>query len=229
MGYGVMVFILLALASQLPGWWAIWQLRRHNRPRPDLPGGGGEFAAWLLKRHGLTAQVRVEAHDGPDHYDPVTRTVRLSRAYYATPSLTALAVAAHEVAHAHQHLTGDEAFLERMTLIERARWLHRLAGGALLAAPVLTVLAHTPAAAALSFTAGFIAMGVPVLIHLRTFTVEWDASFNHALPWLVETGRFDVADQRALKRVLRACAWTYAAQSLASLFNLWRWLSPARH
>ena len=220
----LIVLILLALLSQLPGWWASRTLRRYNAPA-NLPGGGADFAAWLIRRHQLSAGLEPGEHD---HYDPASRTVRLSRDFYHTPSLAAVAVAAHEVAHAHQHATGDPDFLLRLELMERARWLQTFSAGALLAAPVLIPLTHGFVAPMLSFAAGFIAQGVPLLIHLQTLRVEWDASFHRALPWLEERGHFTPAQLRIMKRVLRACALTYVAQSLASLFNILRWLAPQR-
>lgn len=225
MSYVVLLLVLLVLLSQLPQWWATYLLRKHNRPLEKLPGGGGAFAHWAA-RHYLDRPVNIEARDCPDHYDPISKTVRLHQAHYDTPSLTAVAVAAHELAHAQQHQQQDPAFLERLQLVQRAQWLQKFSAGALIATPLLIPLLHTPMIAALTFTAGFIAQGVPVLIHLSTLKVEWDASFKRALPWLEDTGRFTPAEMRTLKRILTACALTYAAQSLASLFNLWRWLSP---
>ncbi len=225
MSYLIALLLVIGLFSQLPQWWAQYLLHKHHRPLDKLPGGGGAFAYWLAQQH-LSEPIAIEPCDCADHYDPLTRTVRLSKTHYDTPSLTALAVAAHEMAHAQQHQQQDPAFMERIQLIQRAQWLQKFSAGALIATPLLIPLLHTPMIGLLTFTAGFIAQGVPVLIHLSTLKVEWDASFNRALPWLEETGRFTPAEMRIIKRILTACALTYVAQSLGSLFNLWRWLSP---
>lgn len=224
MAYALVGLALLALLSQLPGWWASWTLRRYNTPI-DLPGGGGEFAAWLIRQKNLS--VSLEQGES-DHYDPTTRTVRLTPSFYTTPSLAAVAVAAHEVAHAQQHAQQHPGFMQRIQLIQRAQWLQKLSAGALLAAPVLIPVTHGFIAPMLAFTAGFIAQGIPVLIHLQTLQVEWDASFNRALPWLEECGHFTPSQLRIMRRVLRACALTYVAQSLGSLFNVLRWLQQGR-
>ncbi|SIN70360.1 hypothetical protein SAMN05443662_0159 [Sulfurivirga caldicuralii] len=224
MAYALIGLVLLALLSQLPGWWASWTLRRHNTPA-NLPGGGAEFAAWLIRQKNLP--VSLERGES-DHYDPTTRTVRLSPAFYSTPSLAAVAVAAHEVAHAQQHAEQHPGFMQRIQLIQRAQWLQKLSAGALLAAPLLIPLTHGFVAPMLAFTAGFIAQGVPLLIHLQTLQVEWDASFNRALPWLQESGHFTPAQLRIMRQVLRACALTYVAQSVGSLFNVLRWLQQGR-
>ncbi len=224
MSCALVALSLLALLAQAPGWWANWTLRRYNTPA-DLPGSGADFAAWLIRKKGLS--VTLESGES-NHYDPTTRTVQLSPSFYSTPSLAAVAVAAHEVAHAQQHAEQHAGFMLRMQLIQRAQWLQKLSVGALLAAPILIPLTHGFMAPLLAFTAGFIAQGVPVLIHLQTLKVEWDASFNRALPWLEACGHFNRGQLRIMRRVLRACALTYVAQSLGSLFNVLRWLHSAR-
>ena len=227
MGYVILGLILFALLTQLPGWWTQYLLRKYNTPLAKLPGGGGDFAAWLLRQHNLQA-IPVYPTDGPDHYDPIQRCIRLNKAHYDTPSLTALAVAAHEVGHALQHAEGDPDFLERLSLIQRAAWLQTFSAGALLLTPILIPLLHTPVIGLITFTAGFIAQGVPLLIHLKTLPVERDASFNRALPMLAACGRVTDQELRIMRRILQAAALTYVAQALSSLFNLWRWISPHR-
>ena len=68
---------------------------------------GAKAAGYLLQRNGIT-DVEVEAVEGTlsDHYDPRTKKVRLSEQNFQGRSLSALAVAAHEVGHAIQHRTG---------------------------------------------------------------------------------------------------------------------------
>jgi len=106
--------------------------------------------------------------------------------------------------------------------------MQKFAGMALLATPILIPLTHSPIIGILMFTAGFIAMGVPVIIHLSTLPVELDASFNHALPLLKEGEYLNAADQKAAKTILLACAMTYVAASLSSLFNLWKWFKTIK-
>jgi len=53
---------------------------------------------------------------------------------------------------------------------------------------------------------------------------EWDASFNKAMPILLEGEYITPEQQGAVKRILRAAALTYTAGALASLLQVWRWL-----
>jgi hypothetical protein len=75
---------------------------------------GAEVARDILDANDLR-NVRVEMVAGQltDHYDPISKTVRLSEANYNQPSLAALAVAAHEVGHALQDAQGYPAIVAR--------------------------------------------------------------------------------------------------------------------
>jgi Zn-dependent membrane protease YugP len=66
------------------------------------------------------------------------------------------------------------------------------------------------------------------LVHLVTLPVELDASFGKALPILKAGHYIQPDDEIAVRRVLRAAAFTYVASSLASLLNLARWLAFLR-
>ena len=85
----------------LPQLWVRFTLDKHAAERPDLPGTGGELARHLLNRFDLP-NVKVEMTDKGDHYDPKDKAVRLLKAHHDGKSLSAVAVATHEVAHALQ-------------------------------------------------------------------------------------------------------------------------------
>ncbi|MCP3668804.1 MAG: zinc metallopeptidase [Gammaproteobacteria bacterium] len=228
MPIAILLLIILAIAIYLPQVWTRHILSKYSTPDPDIPGTGAEFARHLLKLIKID-QVKVEETSAGDHYDPTTRTVRLHSNNHDKKSLTALVTAAHEVGHAIQDIGGYEPFHHRTALVIRAEQLSRISGVAAIAIPVLIPLTRSPLAGLLAFGIGFIAMGVPVITHLSTLPVEYDASFNRALP-LLEKGEYLSAKQlRAARRILKACALTYVAGSLASLLNLWRWLKALRH
>src|SRR4028119_1729732 len=89
------ILALLALVFG-PQWWVRSALRKHSTEREDFPGTGGELARHLLDLAGLS-QVRVELAPQGDHYDPIQKTVRLTPQNHDGRSVTAIAVAAHEV------------------------------------------------------------------------------------------------------------------------------------
>ncbi|XKE44593.1 zinc metallopeptidase [Halomonas organivorans] len=218
------IALLLALFL-LPNLWARWVLNRHGTPRDDYPGTGGELAEHLLRRLGIEG-VAVEMTEGGDHYDPQARRVRLVREHYAGRSLTAVTVAAHEVGHAIQHHQGYAPLAARTRLVRVAQRAERLGALLMMAAPVLLVVTRLPGGTLLMVLAAVISFGTAALVHLITLPVEWDASFQRALPLLEEY--IPPHDMPGARHVLTACAFTYVAASLASLLNLGRWLAILR-
>lgn len=219
----LIIAVLILLAVFGPQWWAASVLRRHSQPRADFPGTGGEFARHLLSQFQLD-EVKVEATERGDHYDPEARVVRLTEDKLNGKSLTAVAVAAHEVGHAIQHHLGYAPLQWRSRLVRIAQTAERAGSGILMVLPVVALLTRSPAAGLVTFVVGLGSMAVSIIVHLVTLPVEWDASFGRAMP-LLQAGRYlDKRDEKVARRILQACALTYFASSLASLLSVWRWL-----
>jgi Zn-dependent membrane protease YugP len=216
---GALLVLAIVFGPQL---WIRRVLARHGGERPDFPGTGAELARHLLDAAGLQA-VPVEKTDKGDHYDPQARAVRLLPQHHDGRSVAAVAVAAHEVSHAVQHARGEPSFARRVALVSRLIWVERIAGGMLLLAPIVFMLARSPALLALEIVAGVALLGVRVVVHAVTLPVEFDASFGKALP-VLERGRYlSDADMPAARSVLRAAAWTYVAAALMTLLDVARW------
>lgn len=227
MGLLILLFVALFILTTLPSLWTKAILNKYRKPHPDIPGTGLQFAEHLLQKLDLKG-VKVEETDQGDHYDPIEKVVRISTANAHSNSLTAITTVAHEMGHALQDKTDYPELKQRTALIERAAIMQKFAGMALMITPLMIPLAHTPMVAFLTFGAGFIAMGVPVIIHLSTLPVEFDASFKRALPLLEKGEYLSKREHRIAKKILFACAMTYVAASLSSLFNLWKWLKALR-
>jgi Zn-dependent membrane protease YugP len=223
----ILFIILVVLVIFGPQWWAQYTFRRYAAPRDDIPGSGAELARHLLDRFGMKDVGVERTAAGQDHYDPGTRTVRLGPEHHDAKSLTAVAVAAHEVGHAMQHQRGEALLQWRTRLVQLASGAQKTGAALLLAIPVITLITRAPAGGALLLLVGMGSMLLATLVHLVTLPVEIDASFNKALPVLRE-GYIRPADEAAVQRILRAAALTYVAGSLASLLNLWRWVAILR-
>ncbi len=191
-------------------------LRRYARPRPHLQGGGA-FARALLDRCGLQ-RVAVEPTELGDHYDPAAKAVRLRPEHFHGPSLTAMAVAAHEVGHALQDHTGYRPLQLRTHLVLLTQQIERLGALALFLSPIALLITRIPLMGLLFLVAGLGSLLAPVLVHAVTLPVEWDASFRRALPLLAP--HLSKRELAAARRILKACALTYLAASLASLLSL---------
>jgi len=225
--YGLIALALLSLILG-PQIWVRQVMDRHAADRPDLPGTGGELARHLLDRYGLDT-VGVEAlAAGGDHYDPDARTVRLSPRNHDGRSVTAVAVAAHEVAHAIQHAQGNRLFFLRTRLARLLGTVDKVAMVILVAVPVVLALTRVPAIGIVQFGAVVALLGLAVVVHLLTLPVEFDASFGKALPLLDHDRYLDAADMPAARGVLRAAAMTYVAASLMGLLDFLRILRVLR-
>src|SRR4051812_33619128 len=79
---------------------------------------GLEVARNILDRNGLY-HVRVEPIRGSfsDHYDPISKVVRLSESVYGKSTVAAISVASHECGHALQHQEDYRALIIRHRLV----------------------------------------------------------------------------------------------------------------
>lgn len=207
-----------------PTLWVRWVMQRYSADLPDLPGTGGELAQHLIERLGLEG-VGVETSDIGDHYDPENRMVRLSEGNWSGKSLTAVAVAAHEVGHAVQHHQNDARLNARTKLIPIVTVLGQLSVGVLTVVPIIGLLTRHPAPTLLIAGIGLSGLLFRMLLHLVTLPTEWDASFGKALPVLTEGKYISPEQEKVVRRVLGAAALTYFAAALADAFNLFRWAS----
>lgn len=220
----ILLVIIVAALVFGPSLWAKWVLARHGDERSDFPGTGGELARHLLDAAGLKT-VTVEASaPGGDHYDPEGKAVRLSPAHLDGASLTAVTVAAHEVGHALQDRDGYAPLRSRSQMVKFATFMQKAGSVLMLVAIMATYITSSPTMLFVMGSAAIATMASAVLVHLITLPVEFDASFNRALPILEQGGYLPPEDMPAARHILKACAMTYVAGSLASLLNLARWI-----
>lgn len=219
-------FYWLALAGVLVALWAQWRLTAaYNRWRQRTVSGrpltGAQVAREILDAAGLT-QVPVERTRGylTDHYDPQTRTLRLSAEVHDTPSLTAVGIAAHEAGHALQHQELYWPLQMRLALFPITRL------GAQLALPVFVVGLALKAPPLIWIGLGlFVSL---LVFQLITLPLEFDAS-RRAGRILRERGLVTAEELDGVGEVLNAAAWTYVAAftlSFVQLVRLLRWGRP---
>ncbi len=226
--HGLLVLAVLVLLILGPQFWVRAVLKRYQRTaEPNFPGNGGELARHLLGRFQLE-QVAVEATDLGDHYDPRSKTVRLSADNLSGRSLTAIATAAHEVGHAIQDYGDYGPFRLRERLVMASQGAQRLGSFLLFIAPVLTILTRSPAVGLITAFGAFIVMTANIGVHLVTLPVELNASFQRALPLLIQGQYITPQQEPAVRKILRACALSYVAAAAANLLNFWYWLRLLR-
>ncbi len=223
-----MIFIIIIAVAILfgPHLWARYVLNRYNREE-YFSGSGLDLARLVAERLNL-AEVAVEMTDTGDHYDPETKTIRLTQGICGRKTLTAVVVAAHEIGHAVQDQSGYRPLKTRTRLIGAARKIERFGAIIMVAVPVLAGITRAPSVGFLMLVGGLATLGIPVLVHLLTLPTEFDASFKRALPILISGSYIPQEDIPAARKILVACALTYVANSLIGLLNVWRWIRILR-
>lgn len=175
---------------------------------------GMETARKILDSNGLH-HISVERVSGKltDHYDPKNNVIRLSDSVYASDSISAMGVAAHEAGHAVQHSEKYMPIKMRNAVLPVANI------GSHLSIPLAIlgfILGYEPL---VSF--GILLFGAVVLFQLITLPVEFNAS-NRAVKILSSTGMIYENEEKGVKKVLGAAALTYVAAALTALMNLIR-------
>ena len=206
-----------------PSAWVKYTLKRYATDRADLPGTGGELATHLVKRFELN-EVNIETtQEGHDHFDFGQHVVRLSPSVFNGRSLTAVAVAAHEVGHAIAHEKKQKISHLSTRYLPLAHFARRITAGLLLGWPALSLLLHIPYAVPLHALVVGLSGLLAVIVQLAILPEEWDASFNKALPILREGNYVPQEDLPKVKKILTACAMTYVAAALIKVLFVWRW------
>jgi len=179
---------------------------------------GAQVAQQILRANEIP-DVRVEPVSGSltDHYDPRSKTLRLSESVYGSNSLSALGVAAHEVGHAIQHANGYAPLGLRSAWVPVAN-----VGGGLSMIVILIAFMAGGVQSTFGTAAAWIGiglMGTTTLFTLLTLPVEFDAS-RRALKTLREGGILDPEELGAARKVLMAAALTYVAAFVTSALML---------
>ena len=179
---------------------------------------GHEVARRMLDRNGLH-NIRIEVTKGKlsDHYDPRTRTVRLSPDIHDTPSIAAVSVAAHEVGHAIQHAEEFWPLRLRSALVPVVNISNRLGFIIIIVGIMLEM-----------FTVarfGIVLIAALFIFQLVTLPVEFDAS-SRAMVGMEEMNiLYDQSEKRGARKVLRAAALTYVAALIVALLEMLRWIA----
>ncbi|HUV16788.1 MAG TPA: zinc metallopeptidase, partial [Pelolinea sp.] len=185
---------------------------KYSRVRTSNGMTGAEVARKILDSNNLR-DVKIEQSRGrlSDHYDPRSKTLSLSQAVYATPSIAAAGVAAHEAGHAIQHSVkyGPLALRSLMVpTVQLGSWLGPIIfmGGFLFANETLALV-------------GLLLFAATAVFSIVTIPVEMDAS-KRAKAMLSSTGLAYQNELQGVDKVLDAAALTYVAGAVQVISTL---------
>lgn len=177
---------------------------------------GHDAARRMLDANGLY-DVPIEPVRGAltDHYDPIHRVVRLSEPVYYESSISAVAVACHEVGHAIQHKQKYPMLVLRHRMFPVVNFASGVAPFLLLAGFLFGALNL--------IGLGIIFFSAAVLFQIVTLPVEFNAS-NRARKVMLQQGFISPNEAHGVGKVLNAAALTYVAAALISILELLRYI-----
>tara|TARA_B100001027_G_scaffold35912_2_gene22205 strand:- start:2370 stop:3056 length:687 start_codon:yes stop_codon:yes gene_type:complete len=205
-----------------PSLWVKLVMKKYSSEKPEIPGTGGELAEHLIERFSLK-DVKVEVTELGDHYDPIEKKVRLMREHYESKSLTAIAIAAHEVGHAIQDQQGDKRLATRTKMAPIVDKVARWSVAIIYLSPVIGIITRHPMPFSVLLLLGLSGFIARMMLHALTLPIEFDASFSKALPLLREGNYVSQSNEKAVSSILKAAALTYVSAALADILNLGRW------
>lgn len=211
--FDYMMFMLPAMVlAGLAAWFTRSTFRRYERVASYRGLTGAEAAAHMLAAQGVR-DVRIEPVRGflSDHYDPLSRTLRLSPAVYGSSSLSAIGVACHEAGHALQHAAHYGPLVLRTAMVPAVQFgsnasYFMFIFGLLLGLPMLVKV-------------GVVAFAAVVLFSLVTLPVEWDAT-RRARGLMTTAGIVLPEEATRAGQVLNAAFLTYVASAFTAILEL---------
>ena len=200
------------------------QSRFNKYSKVGLPSGmsGAEVAQKMLRDHGIY-DVKVVPTRGmlTDHFNPETKTVALSEGVYASRSVAAAAVAAHECGHAVQHAMGYAPVRMRSALVPAVSFASNIVQWVLLAGVIFINIFPS------LIWIGIGLFALTTIFSFVTLPVEINAS-SRAISWLTQAGITDGQTRPMAIDALKWAAYTYVVAALGSLATLLYYIGMAR-
>jgi len=215
------MFMAPALALSL---WANWRVKanfkKYSSIRCSRGMTGAEAAAELLSKAGIT-DVKIVPTEGKlsDHYNPLTKTLALSKEVYNSSSIAAIGIAAHEAGHALQHAQHYMPLWIRSVLVPTANFGSSIGYFVMIIGLIMS-------STNMVFLGAFLFSAV-LLFQIVTLPVEFNAS-SRAKSLIVEYGIISSEEQVGINRILNSAALTYVAAAVSTLLTLLYFLMRAR-
>ncbi len=213
-----MAFYGLMIGLMLIGWLVSMRLKSKFKQYSQETLGAGlsgqEIATKMLRDNGIN-DVEVISVDGQltDHYNPLKRTVNLSKEVYYGRNAAAAAVSAHECGHAVQHAKGYAMLQFRSAMVPAvsfaSNWVHWI-----LLAGIFTINIFPSL-----LLIGIVLFALTTVFSLVTLPVEFDAS-RRALVWLETSRVTSQAEHAKAKDALWWAAMTYVVAALSAIATL---------
>ena len=214
MAFAYILFFVIAAVSYYVQYSFQKKFKKYSSKSLGVNMTGKDVAERMLRDYGVN-DVKVTFTQGSlcDHYNPTNKTVNLSEAVFATNSIAAAAVAAHECGHAIQHATGYAPLQLRSKLVPvvsfASTWMQWI-----LLIGILTIQVFPQI-----LTVGVALFACTTIFAFITLPVEINASVR-AVKWLEASGLTYGQTTNEAKDALKSAAYTYVVAALSSLATL---------
>lgn len=216
---------LLIIPAALLAIWAQIKVKSTYQKYAAIPTQrritGLDIARWILQRESIN-NVDVEVTEGEltDHYDPISKKVRLSEPVYYGDSIASVGISAHELGHVIQHARSYAPMQVRQFIYPISSL------GSNLAFPLIifgVLLTYFGIHAQWLINVGIYMFSLAVLFTIITLPVEFNAS-KRAIKILSDGRLLTEEELDGVRAVLSAAALTYVAAAAAAILQLIRLL-----
>ena len=214
----MITYLLIFGVFMLASWLVSHQLKSRFKKYSLLPMNNGytgkDVAEKMLRENGIIdVKIMSVAGELTDHYNPLSKTINLSRDVYFGNHIAAGAVSAHECGHAIQHANAYSWLRMRSNLVPvvsfASNWVQWiLLGGVLLINSFPQLL-----------LAGIVLFALTTTFSFITLPVEINAS-KRALAWLQTADVTSYSTHLKAQDALKWAAYTYVVAALGSLATL---------
>ena len=197
--------------------WLNYVFKKNDVVLENMPFNGLEFGNMILKEKGLQ-NVLIEQTKIGDHYDLNEKKIKVLDDRLAKKSITAISIVCHEIGHAIQHSENYRPLEQRNKIVKNTSWITRIGSGILYMGVPTIFATGASGLIKVCLLITLLSLLIGILVHLITLDVEFDASFNRALPILKE--KVPVEYHKACKSILLAAAFTYVIGTIRNFLSL---------
>ncbi len=216
---------LLLIPAIILALWAQYKVTSTYRKYASIPIRnkitGRDIAHWILQKESIN-DVDVELTEGEltDHYDPISKKVRLSEHVYYGDSIASVGISAHELGHVLQHAHGYAPMQVRNFIYPVSDLGSNLAFPLILLGIFLTSIGIH---AQWLINVGIYLFSLAVMFTVITLPVEFNAS-RRAIKILTDGRMLTEEELDGVRAVLTAAALTYVAAAATAILQLIRLL-----
>ncbi len=216
---------LLIIPAALFAIWAQLKVKSTYQKYASIPTQrritGFDIARWILQRENIN-NVDIEVTEGEltDHYDPISKKVRLSEPVYYGDSIASVGISAHELGHVIQHARSYAPMQVRQLIYPVSSLGSNLAFPLIILGILLTYFGIH---AQWLINVGIYMFSLAVLFTVVTLPVEFNAS-KRAIKILSDGRLLTEEELDGVHAVLSAAALTYVAAAATAILQLIRLL-----